>query len=126
MFVAFFILPTINSQLTTVYAACNAANGGVQIGDCFGFGGLTSLGQATSQLVIPTFSIASSLVVLYFLFGAFKYLKAGGNKEELEGARLMITHSIIGFMVLIFAFFVLQFLLARLFDIDIQGFNFIK
>ena len=68
----------------------------------------------------PFFSIAAVLIIIYFLSGAFKYLKAGGNKEEVEGARQMITHAIIGFMILIFAFFMLQFLLFKLFDI--QGF----
>ena len=90
---------------------------GVPIGDCFGFGGIRSLAQGTSQLIIPFFSIASFLVIIYFLFGAFKYLRAGGNKEEIEGARQMITHAMIGFIILIFAFFIIQFLLSTLFGI---------
>lgn len=92
---------------------------GVPIGDCFGFGRVeyNSLGSATSQLVIPTFSIAAVLVIIYFLMGAFKYLKSGGNKEEVQGARQMITHSIIGFIILIFAFFIIQFLLSTLFGV---------
>ncbi len=49
--------------------------------------------------------------------GAFKYLRSGGEKEEVQGARQMITHSIIGFIILIFAFFILQFLLSTLFGV---------
>ncbi len=109
---------------SSVYAACSSGPGGLQIGDCFGFGGIKSLGSGTSRLILPIFSIATILVVLYFLMGAFKFLKSGGNKEELQGARQMITQSIIGFLILMFSFFVLQFLLYKLFDV--QGFiNFI-
>ena len=89
---------------------------GVDIGSKFGFGNIKTLGEVTSRLVTPAFSIAAVVVILYFLFGAFRYLRAGGNKEEMAGARQMITHAIIGFIILMFTFLVLQFLLFRLFD----------
>mgnify|MGYP001615073996 CR=1 FL=1 len=84
--------------------------GPFNIGDWFGFGDIKSLGQGTQTLVLPFFSIAASLVVIYFLLGAFKYLKSGGNKEEVDGARQMITHAIVGFIILMFAFLILQFI----------------
>ncbi|EKD84924.1 MAG: hypothetical protein ACD_38C00139G0016 [uncultured bacterium] len=105
---------------TPVYAAnpCTPdPKGGFNIGSCFGFGDITSLGQATSRLVIPVFSIAAAAVVIYFLLGAFKYLSSGGNKEAVAGARGMITHAIIGFLILMFAFLILQFLISSLFGI---------
>lgn len=88
----------------------------VDIGKNFGFGNIGSLGEGTTRLVGPFFEIAAVLVIAYFLVGAFRYLKAASDKEELEGARQMITHSIIGFFILMFAFLMLQFLLARLFN----------
>lgn len=89
----------------------------VKIGEKFGFGDIASLGAGTSKLVGPVFSIAAAAVVLYLLIGAFKYLISGGNKEQIAEARAMITHAIIGFMILIFAFLILQFLLSSLFGI---------
>lgn len=96
----------------------------VNIGEKFGFGGVTSLGKITSDLITPIFSIATALVTIYFLWGAFKYLISAGNKEETAGARGMITHAIIGFIILMFAFLILQFLLSNLFGIT--GFQIIK
>lgn len=90
---------------------------GVNIGEKFGFGDITSLGDATSKLVMPIFSIAAAAVVIYFLWGAFKFLTSGGNKEEVAGARQMIIHAIIGFIILMFAFLILQFLMSSLFGI---------
>ncbi|MBI2338244.1 hypothetical protein HYU95_03620 [Candidatus Daviesbacteria bacterium] len=114
------ILLTFNFLLLTfpspAYAAC-VDPAGVKIGECFGFGDFTSFGGVVSKLVPAAFSIAAAAVVLYFLWGAFNYLKSGGNKEEVAGARQIITHSIIGFIILIFAFLILQFLLSSLFGI---------
>lgn len=92
----------------------------VPIKDYFAFGDIKSLGQGTSQLVGPMFSIAAVVVIIYFLFGAFKYLRAGGSKEEIEAARNMIVHAIFGFLILMFAFLVLQFLLSSLFGIQFK------
>ena len=90
----------------------------VPIKDYFGFRDITSLGEGTSKLVPTIFSFATILVIIYFLFGAFKYLKAGGSKEEIEAARNMIVHAIFGFLILMFAFLVLQFLLSSIFKIE--------
>lgn len=82
----------------------------VDIGKEFGFGWIETLGQGTEKITSPIFSVATFLVVLYFLLGAFKYLKAGGNKEDMESAKQMISHAIIGFIILMFAFFILQYI----------------
>ena len=99
------------------YAACTSGTEGIKIGDCFGFGDFTSLGAATSKIVDPIFSLAAVMVILYFLWGALKYMTSKGNKEEVAAARGMITHAIIGFIILMFAFLILQFLLSSLFGI---------
>lgn len=115
-FIALFMIH-YSLFIIPAYAACVEPGKGVQIGECFGYGNITSLGQAINNLVMPIFSIATALVIIYFLWGAFNFLKSGGNKEELAGARNMITHAIIGFLILMFAFLILQFLLSSLFEI---------
>lgn len=89
----------------------------VDIGREFAFGDIRSLGQGTNRLIAPAFSIAAAGVVIYFLIGAFKFLTSGGDKNQVAGAREMITHAIIGFIILMFAFFILQFVLSNLFGI---------
>jgi len=89
----------------------------VKIEDHFGYGDIKSLGEGTTKFVEPFFALAAALVVLYFLFGAFKYLKAGGNKEDVEAARQMIQHAVVGFILLMLAFLILQFLLSSLFGL---------
>lgn len=101
--------------VTTLYPTSAYAE--VNIGKEFGFGGIGSFGEGISKLVTPGFSVASVLVIIYFLFGAFKFLASGGDKEQIAEGREMITHSMIGFIILMFAFVILQFLLSSLFGI---------
>lgn len=96
----------------------------VPIGEHFGFGNIKSLGEGTTKLVGPAFAVTAAIVVIFFLLGAFRWLRAGGNKEEVEAARQMIQHSVIGFVLLMAAFVVLQFLLSSLFGLT--GFQIIQ
>ncbi|MBI2018219.1 hypothetical protein HYS96_00795 [Candidatus Daviesbacteria bacterium] len=114
-FIALFLILTALFLPIPAYAASPAP--GVDIKEYFGFGNIGSLGEGTTRLVEPAFQLTAAVVVIYFLLGAFKYLRAGGNKEELEGARQMIIHAIIGFIILMFAFLVLQFILSNLFKV---------
>lgn len=112
LFLIFVFLYPIPYTLYPAYA--------VDIGGNFGFGKLTSLGKITSMLMPAVFSIATAMVVIYFLFGAYEYISAGGDKEGIDKAKKKITHGIIGFIILMFSFLVLQFLLSALFNIELK------
>lgn len=72
-------------------------------------GKINSLGEALTFLVAPAFAIAATGVVIYFLIGATKMILSGGDKNAVAAARAMITHAIIGFILLMFMFIILQF-----------------
>lgn len=108
----------IYSLIPTTYA-----QGKVNLKDEFAFGTIDSLGQFFTLLAGPAFAIAGLAVSFYFLIGALRYLSSGGDKNAIEGARNMITHAIIGFIMLIMAFLLLQFL-PQLFGL--RGFQIVK
>lgn len=89
----------------------------VRIEDKYAFGNIKNLGQGVDLLVGPAFTLAIVAVVLYFVIGAFKYLASGGDKDTIEGARKMMTHAVIGFVLIMFTFFILPYLLDALFGI---------
>ncbi len=92
----------------------------VDISKDYAFGDLQTLGQGLNRLVLPAFTIAALAVVIYFIIGAVKFITSGGDKEELGKARDMITHSLIGFILLISLFLVIEFVFARLLGTNIQ------
>jgi hypothetical protein len=106
----------IDKLIPTAFAATPkpslAALPTVNIGERFGLGHIKSLGDGISYLVGPAFTIAGIAVLLYFLFAAFKLIFSGGDKTAVAAAKDMITHSIIGVILLIMMFFVLPFILS--------------
>jgi hypothetical protein len=76
----------------------------------YGFGNITSVGGAFTNLVKPGFSIAAVAVAIYLLIGAIKIMASAGDKEAVAGGRNMITHAIIGFVLLIVMFLVFRYI----------------
>lgn len=114
------ILPGV-SLVTTAHAQNPTP---VDIQSNYGFGNYNSFGDFISQLLPTIFSIATLGVVGFFFFAAFKFLTSGGNKDDLGTAQKMITGAIIGLVILLVSFLVIQFLIVRLFgiqDLNILG-----
>ena len=84
------------------------------IGPNYGFGNFESLGYFTTFLVPLAFSIAAIMVVFYFIIGAFEMITSQGDKAHIVSARSKIYHSIIGFILLIALFVIMQYLLPAL------------
>lgn len=84
--------------------------------------GINTLAEGVQYLVTPTFTLASLSVTIYFVYGAYKFLSSGGDKEALASARGMIFHAIIGFILLMALFLVLQYLPEAL---GLKGFRII-
>lgn len=82
----------------------------VDLSKQFAFGHYQSLGQATSDLITPVFEIAGIILITYFLWGAVKLIMASGEKEQMIKARDQITHAILGFLILMFAFLIVEYL----------------
>lgn len=69
----------------------------------------TSLGYVVSSFLNLIFFVALFLAFCWFIWGAYEYMVAQGQKEALAAARNRIKWSIIGFAVLVMAFLVGQY-----------------
>lgn len=76
----------------------------------FGFGNITSLGALAHMLILPGFSIAATMVMFYFIIGAFEMITSQGDKAHIVSARAKIYHAIIGFILLAVMFLIFQYL----------------
>lgn len=82
----------------------------IDLKDQFAFGNIKSLAEGVGYLTMPAFAIAAIALVFYFIVGAFQYLTSGGDKNALQSAQKMIIHAIMGFILLMVLFLILQFL----------------
>ena len=64
------------------------------------------LASLISPLLRITFYIAAFLAFYFLIWGAYQYILASGNKENLAKARARITWALIGLMVVLMAYFI--------------------
>lgn len=79
-----------------------------ELSEIYAFGGIKSLGQGITYLVGPAFQIAGVAILLYFLYAAYKMITAGTDKTAFQSAKSAITHAIIGFVLLMLMFTIIQ------------------
>lgn len=84
----------------------------VDLSQEFGFGYIGSVATTLEHLLPLAFTVAGLAIIFYFLYGAFKIITAGADKEALASARAMITHSIVGFILLMLMFLILKYITA--------------
>lgn len=95
----------------------------INLGDQYGFGHISTFGQGLGYLINPAFAIAGIAVLFYLIMGAFKLLTSSGDKATVDSARNMITHAIIGVILLMAMFLILKFI-PEFFGL--KGLEFIK
>lgn len=89
-----------------------ATQGKVFISGIFSFGSFWTFADAIQPLVNPAFAIAGTIVFIYFIVGAFRFVTSNGDKNIIASAREEIYHGIIGFILLILLFLVMRYLPA--------------
>ena len=66
----------------------------------------TSLGFVVSEFFNLIFYVAIFLAFIWFVWGAYEYIAAQGQKEALNSAKERIRYSLVGFILLVIAFLV--------------------
>lgn len=67
------------------------------------------LASLISPVLDIIFYVAMFLAFFWLVWGAFAYILAQGNKENLAKARARLSWAIIGLMVVLLAFFIAKF-----------------
>ena len=58
--------------------------------------------------------IAGALAVIMIIYGAIRFMTAHGNEKQVESARLVVTYSVIGLIIAILAYALVNFVLSNL------------
>lgn len=69
----------------------------------------TNLSSVISPLLTIAFYIAAFLAFYFLIWGAFAYIMAQGNKENLAKARARISFALIGLIVILMAYFIAKY-----------------
>ena len=73
----------------------------------FAFSGQT-LGEVVDAVLPYVFGLAGLGLFVYFLIGGFTLMTAAGNPKNVQKGQQMLTHAIIGFLIIISAYWIAQ------------------
>ncbi len=73
-----------------------------------GIPGLTSLGALATIIVKFLISIVGILAIIFIIIAGIKIVSSGGDSKKLDGARATLTYAIIGLVVAILAFVIVN------------------
>lgn len=108
----FFLLPA--QALAIGVIGNNAVDSGLHLsglGTLFGSTGLASA-QTLPDLLVTTIDIllilAGMIAVLFVIIGGFQYLTSAGNEEQAEKGKKSLINAIIGIVVVILSYTIIQ------------------
>ncbi len=67
-----------------------------------------------ARLIRTVMSILGILAVILILIGGFKYMTSGGNDEKIKSAKKLFSSAIVGLVIILSAFAIVQFILGQL------------
>ncbi len=70
----------------------------------------TNLASVVSNAIPFIFPIAGVLLLLYLVWGGFDILTSMGDAKKVEAAKGKVTNAIIGFLIIFFAYWIVQIL----------------
>jgi hypothetical protein len=80
---------------------------------CYTDTGVATLGcipNLLNNLVTLLFGLVGIVAVIFVIYGGAKFVLSGGDEKQVEGARKTITYALIGLVVVILAFAIVNFI----------------
>lgn len=71
--------------------------------------GSANVGAILTGLLGIAFYVAAFLAFYWLIWGAFQYIVASGDKEQLAKARARITWALVGLVIVFLAYFIAKF-----------------
>lgn len=67
-----------------------------------------SLGTIVSAAIQAVFIFAGFALLLYMIFGGFQLMTSGGDPGKIKEGQAVITHGIVGFLIIFTAYWLVQ------------------
>ena len=116
-FFSILFAPALFAADFTIQDGMNAAHGNSQPADLFGAAGVFT---TISSLMLY---IIGALSVIMIIFGGLRYVLSGGNTAAITAAKNTILYAIVGVVVALLAYAVVNFVLGALLPGTVGGTN---
>lgn len=85
--------------------------------------GFNDFGTLLSRIITIVLIIAIIIALFFLIYGGIKWILSGGDKTAVEAARNHIVAAIVGIVIVLLAFFIMQFVLG-LFGLNLNQLEF--
>lgn len=69
---------------------------------------LDCIGPLFQNILNAALSLAGVVALFFVIFSGYKFMTSGGDPKQLEGARQTLTYAVIGLLVILFSFFIIN------------------
>lgn len=83
-------------------------------GQAAGFVTTGSLTLTIARLIRTVITLLGILAVIFVMYGGFSFMTAGGNDDKVKRARKILTSAVIGLVIVLSSFAIVQFVLGQL------------
>jgi hypothetical protein len=101
------IYPVLSAITVTLSTSASYALSVRDIKDITLEGGILSVTNAILALV-------GIVAVLFLIIGGFRYVTASGNPEQIEGAKKTIMYAVVGLIVVILAYAIVNYIIGKI------------
>ena len=79
-----------------------------------------NIGDLISKLIVLVLIVAIVIAVFFLIYGGIRWIASGGDKQGVESARNHIIAAIVGLIIALLAFFIINFI-GGLFGINLRN-----
>jgi len=110
-----YLLTTILAQINNPSLTTNLTNGAVN--------GVDFTQRLLTAFIASAMVIAGLFFIFMLIFGGIKWITAGGDKGQVEGARKTLTSAIIGIVIVFALYAIVSLVGCTFFGIDLLNIN---
>ncbi len=72
--------------------------------------------SVVGNLISVLLSVVGVLLLVYLIYGGFKYMTAGGSQEGVKEGISIIKNAVIGLIIIVLSYYIADFVLKRLIE----------
>lgn len=95
-------------------AANNTSGGTVTIGPPYGGEGPQSINDLIKNITTWVLGIAGAIAVLFIIIAGLRYITSHGDSKQAEAAKTTLRNAIIGLVIIVISFFLVQLIVTVL------------
>ena len=116
LLISFLLSPLINITQAQGLWDDQAGKAGIETAYNVGTNASTDLRTYTARVIKVFLSFLGLIFLIVIVWGAYEWMTAGGNEDNVKIAKARIKNGIIGFIIIILSYVIVDFVIRIVYD----------